>query len=219
MFREQEASSSKIRLARRGPRGRGRRARAPRRRSDARSRRRGSGGPGSPRRGPRPRRDSPSRRARARCCSKIVPRLGSRAVEASSSSRTGARGTSLCRVRGAKAELQLEDPARFAAWADLRRKHTPILTRLKRRLLDPSSDLFSKSFDAPARTREPQTLNLIIPINFPVVVVIALLLPERHRLVLVVLLVLLDGSLVVLRRRQRGHPPRIHQPLLAVHAC
>ena len=157
-FESKRRAQQKLRLARRGPRGRGRRARAPRRRSDARSRRRGSGGPGSPRRGPRPRRDSPSRRARARCCSKIVPRLGSRAVEASSSSRTGARGTSLCRVRGAKAELQLEDPARFAAWADLRRKHTPILTRLKRRLLDPSSDLFSKSFDAPGQNaRTPET--------------------------------------------------------------
>ena len=78
---------------------------------------------------------------------------------------------------------------------------------------------FQNHLTRPARTREHQTLNLIIPINFPVVVVIALLLPERHRLVLVVLLVLLDGSLVVLRRRQRGHPPRIHQPLLAVHAC
>ena len=70
----------------------------------------------------------------------------------------------------------------------------------------------------PARTREHQTLNLIIPINFPVVVIITLLPLERHRLVLVLVL-LLDGSLVVIRRRQRGHPPRIHQPLLAVHAC
>ena len=144
-MREDRAQDRLIRrLARRDPRGRGRRVPGPRPRSGARSRRRDSAESNSPRRAPRPRRDSPSRRARARCCSKIVPRLGSRAVEASSSSRTGARGTSLCRVRGAKAELQLEDPARFAAWADLRRKHTPILTRLKRRLLDPSSDIFSK---------------------------------------------------------------------------
>ncbi len=75
--------------------------------------------------------------------------------------------------------------------------------------------------DTRGLTSEYQRLTnliLIIPINLPVVVIITFLLLELHRLV-VVLALLLDGSLVVLRRRQRGHPPRIHQTLLAVHTC
>ena len=67
------------------------------------------------------------------------------------------------------------------------------------------------------RTSEINKTTLTIPIDLPVVVVVvALLLLERHRLV-VVLVLLLDGSLVVLGRCQSGHPPRIHQTLLAVH--
>jgi hypothetical protein len=70
--------------------------------------------------------------------------------------------------------------------------------------------------DIPETSPENNKTILIIPIDLPVVVVVALLPLKLHRLVLV-LVVLLDGSLVVLRRCQRGHPPRIHQTLLAVH--
>ena len=82
-------------------------------------------------------------------------------------------------------------------------------------------DFFNAGHTRPTSEHQRLTrlLTLIIPINFPVVVIITLLLVKRHRLVLVlVVLVLLNGSLVVLRRCQRGHPPRIHQTLLAVHA-
>ena len=126
-MREDRAQDRKIRrLARRGPPGRGPRAPGPRRRWDARSRRRDSGGPGSPRRAPRPRRDSPSRR---KGCSwrkkqtgptyvfksKIVPPPRMCGRQGTLLSRTNLAGTSLCRVRGVNWPLQWKTGKRAGA--------------------------------------------------------------------------------------------------------
>ena len=77
-------------------------------------------------------------------------------------SMRGIRNFSACEPR-AEPQLPVFQTAIGAlalvqAWPDLRKNQTPVLTRLRRRLLDPSSDLFSRSFDAPGQNaRTPDT--------------------------------------------------------------